>query len=252
MLRLLYESFVDVLAPSTCLVCEEFLAAANAREPYALANYICGRCFDRLPPAPRPNDILAEVVRIFPGDALAIQCFTARFQREEGLLDVIPNEDAPTPISPLLYALKYYGMQRLGRALGQELGELLLMLGQTQYDAILPVPIHSARERERGYNQSTRIAEGIADVLRLPVETAWIRRHTYTRSQTNFSAEERKMNVQSVFEVHKKVRSQKRLNGSCILLVDDILTTGATLNACAMTLLEMGTKRVDAATVAKA
>ncbi|MBD1209714.1 MAG: ComF family protein [Ignavibacteria bacterium] len=246
MLRLLYDSFLDMLAPRKCLVCESLLSEQYSHESGGLADYICGRCFDRLPPAPRPNDLLSGVAKNFQGDTLAIHSLTARIQRAEDV------ESDSTSVTPLLYALKYHGMQHLGRLLGQELGQLLLMLGANSYDAIIPVPIHSARERERGYNQSKHIAEGIADILHLPVETRWIRRHTYTLSQTNFSREERKQNVHRVFMIGKAKDARKCIKGSSVLLVDDILTTGATLNACAMTLLELGARRVDAATVAKA
>lgn len=246
MLRLLYDSFLDMLAPRKCLVCESLLSEQYSHESWGLANYICGRCFDRLPPAPQPDDILLGVAKNFQGDTLAIHSLVARFQRVDAL-----DSDA-TSVTPLLYALKYHGMQRLGRLLGQELGQLLLMLGANAYDAIIPVPIHSARERERGYNQSKHIAEGIADILHLPVETRWIRRHTYTLSQTNFSREERKQNVDRAFMIGNARKAIAHIKGSSVLLVDDILTTGATLNACAMTLLELGARRVDAATVAKA
>lgn len=250
MLRLVYEGFLNILAPRTCLVCESFLVNAGEHDNNELSNYICQRCFDRLPPAPRSGELLAGVARHFTGDNLAIQSITARFQRDTTFIDSTPDDDNDsTSITPLLYALKYHGVERLGRALGRELGQLLQMLGQTSYTALVPVPIHSARERERGYNQSTRIAEGIADVLHLPVETAWIRRHTYTLSQTNFSTEERKLNVHSAFAVG---RSPEAIKGTSVLLVDDILTTGSTLNACAATLLEHGARRIDAATVAKA
>lgn len=250
MLRLVYEGFLNILAPRTCLVCESFLVNAGEHNNNELSNYICQRCFDRLPPAPRSEELLAGIARHFTGDSLAIQSITARFQRETARIDFATEDDNDsTSITPLLYALKYHGVQRLGRALGRELGQLLQMFGQTSYTALVPVPIHSARERERGYNQSTRIAEGIADVLHLPVETAWIRRHTYTLSQTNFSIEERKLNVHSAFAVG---RSPEAIKGASLLLVDDILTTGSTLNACAATLLEHGARRIDAATVAKA
>lgn len=246
MLRLLYDSFLDMLAPRKCLACESLIAENYSHGSGGLAEYICGRCFDRLPPAPHPHDILSGVAKNFQGDTLAIHSLAARFQRAERI-----GSDSSS-ITPLLYALKYHGMQRLGRLLGQELGHLLLVLGANAYDAIIPVPIHSARERERGYNQSKHIADGIADILHLPVETRWIRRHTYTLSQTNFSREERKQNVHRAFMIGKAKDAGAQIKGSSVLLVDDILTTGATLNACAMTLLELGARRVDAATVAKA
>jgi predicted amidophosphoribosyltransferase len=87
-------------------------------------------------------------------------------------------------------------------------------------------------------------------VFNIPVEVAWIRRKNYTLSQTYFSADERKENVRDVFRIEQKAADM--VKGATILLVDDILTTGSTLNACAMTLLEGGARLVNAATVAKA
>ncbi|MFY8000637.1 MAG: ComF family protein [Candidatus Kapaibacteriota bacterium] len=248
MFTALYQAFLDVLAPRICLICGALLT--DEPVPHCLGKYVCTRCFDRLPPADVSGALLAGISSHFRGDELAVSTITARFQREfdSGTSQESIHEDS-TPISLLLYALKYHGMQGLGRSLGQELGYCLQILNQTSYDAIVPVPIHSARERERGYNQSLRIAEGIANIVNIPVEKDAVVRHTYTLSQTYLNAEERKNNVKNVFSAGRRGNA---LKGASILLVDDILTTGSTLNACAMTMLQYGARRVDAATVAKA
>ena len=248
MLTAVYQAFLDVLAPRICLICGVLLN--NDHAPHYLGKYVCTRCFDRLPPADVSGVLLAGISSHFCGDELVISSVTARFQREfgSGTSQESIHEDSAS-ISHLLYALKYHGMQGLGRALGQELGYCLQLLNQTNYDVVVPIPIHSARERERGYNQSLRIAEGIADIVNIPVEKDVVVRHTYTLSQTYLNAEERKNNVKNVFSAGRK---SNVLKGASVLLVDDILTTGSTLNSCAMTMLEHGARRVDAATVAKA
>lgn len=203
-----------------------------------------------MPIAPASEYLFSEISKNFSRDEFALSSITAQFARHDTLDPELTNDTATTSISELLYALKYHGLNNIGRALGRELGKTLYLLGYTTYDALVPVPIHSARKRERGYNQSEYIAQGITDILRIPLKADIVRRTTYTLSQTYFSAEERKQNVHGVFTVQTKYRQS--LKGASILLVDDILTTGATLNACAMTLLEQGAIRVDAATAAKA
>lgn len=247
----IWQSFLNVLAPHQCLACGMILSETFSPERYSLLTYLCQRCLDRMPTAPTPEVLLSGICKHFAGDELALSSVVARFAKEDILDPNSSTSHSNTPaISELLYRLKYHGANDIGRALGRELGETLHLLGHSGYDAIVAVPIHSARERERGYNQSEYIALGVADVLHIPIKTKLLRRTSYTLSQTYFSAEERKKNVQNVFAVNSSERSF--LQGSSILLVDDILTTGSTLNACAMTLLEQGARRVDAATAAKA
>ncbi|MCU0427654.1 MAG: hypothetical protein MUF71_18735 [Candidatus Kapabacteria bacterium] len=250
MVNIVWQSVINVLAPRKCLVCGNVFEETFTPKRFDVMSHICQRCFDRLPIAPKPDTLLGEIAKNFLGEKFAFSRIISRFAKKDDLEQEYLHEEDNAAVSEIIYAIKYHGMKDAGRAFGRELGETLQMLGWTDYDALVPVPIHSARKRERGYNQSDFIAQGVADILHIPVQTAWVHRKNYTLSQTYFSFEERKENVRNVFAVNpQKVQS---LRGASILLIDDILTTGSTLNACGVTLLEGGAKRIDAATLAKA
>lgn len=238
------QSIADVLAPHECLVCGKVQELMP--EDIILRQFICQACFDALPESPPHNELLAAAHVHFPHDNLALSRIISRFQLSPPMKD---EQDVHIPsIEPLIYALKYGNKPKIGYALGQELGEMLRFRGELDYDAIVPVPLHSARLRERGYNQAEVLGKGIAHVLQIPLESTYLRRARYTRSQTLLTAKERVQNLQNVIVGAKA----SALQGAQILLVDDVFTTGATLNSCALALLESGVQRVDAVTVAKA
>jgi competence protein ComFC len=124
------------------------------------------------------------------------------------------------------------------------LGEVLAERGM-ECDVLVPVPIHRARLRERGYNQAALIAEGMSYALQRPTMQA-LERRRYTGTQTSLGAMDRLRNLRDAIGL----RVDANLRGSRVLLVDDVLTTGATLQACALPLIEGGTRRVDVATLA--
>jgi ComF family protein len=133
-------------------------------------------------------------------------------------------------VSRLVYELKYYGNWRLGIFLGKCVAnELLPDDFFCGIDYIVPVPLHEKKEKERGYNQSAILAQGISSVTGIPVFKGLIVRRQYTDTQTHKGGYERWMNVEGVFECF----SAKNLKGKHILFVDDVLTTGATMVACA-------------------
>jgi ComF family protein len=116
-----------------------------------------------------------------------------------------------------------------------------------QFDLIIPVPLHSARLRERGFNQAHFLARILSEEIDAPLSAA-LQRVRYTRTQTAFDRTERMENLRDAFRLRKKV-SVRDLQ---VLLVDDILTTGSTLNECARVLREAGARSVHAVTVARA
>ena len=130
----------------------------------------------------------------------------------------------------LIHQLKYKGNREAGIFLGRQLGESIKDAPLFQgIDVIIPVPLHPKRERKRGYNQAQVIAQGISEVTGLPVGTQYLLRTVYNETQTHKTAEERYHNVKGIFEV----RCADELKGKHVLLVDDVLTTGATLESCA-------------------
>jgi len=144
----------------------------------------------------------------------------------------------------LLHALKYKGRKDIGYFLGQQLGYDLQAAGIAQTtDLIVPVPLHKKKEAERGYNQSYYIAKGIGAVLGVPVDAMLLQRTRHTESQTLKSREERVQNVSDAFACTAPT------NAKHILLCDDVLTTGATLEACAIALSHKNGVQVSLATI---
>lgn len=131
----------------------------------------------------------------------------------------------------LLHALKYGRVPEVGNVLGQLLaGELKTRGIQDQWDLVLPVPLHKAKLAKRGYNQALHFAQGIATGLNIKVSDEILIRTTSTQTQTKKGRLERFFNVSEVFAVNGA--KSMELDGKRILLVDDVVTTGSTLEAC--------------------
>lgn len=146
----------------------------------------------------------------------------------------------------LLHRLKYSGKQEIGSYLGRCFGQRLLDSGRiTDIDIIIPVPLHKAKQAQRGYNQSLLIAQGMSEVLGIPAADDLLIRVRDTKSQTKKTRTERVNNMTDAFEVKNK----GALKGKHILLCDDVLTTGATLEACALALLKEENVKISIATI---
>jgi len=146
----------------------------------------------------------------------------------------------------ILHQLKYKNKSEVGNVLGRMYGQLLLDNGfDNQWETVVPVPLHADKLKRRGYNQSERFAQGIAEILKIPTENG-LERVKFTETQTNKSRIQRWENVEDVF----RSNLQFPLRNKRILLVDDVMTTGATLAVCANTLLKEGAQSVDIAVIA--
>lgn len=153
------------------------------------------------------------------------------------------------PFQDLIHQLKYRNRPGIGRFLGSLLAKRVEREpGMAHITAVVPVPLHPLRERERGYNQSGHIAHGISDVTGIPVLENVIARKRNTPTQTSLSPDARMANVDGVFEVC----GVEAVRGASVSLVDDIFTTGATVNSCARALLQAGTSRIFVLTAARA
>lgn len=145
----------------------------------------------------------------------------------------------------LLHGLKYKGRKEIGVYLGRRLGESLLKTEwASSVDLIIPVPLHKSKKAKRGYNQSLLIAEGIGTILNIPASDELLTRVRDTESQTHKTRLERVTNMEDAFRVKEGALSCKH-----ILLCDDVLTTGATLEACALALLKEENIKISIATI---
>ncbi len=146
----------------------------------------------------------------------------------------------------LLHELKYNDKKYIGYYLGQQLG---YDLQQTNWhegvDIVIPVPLHPKKEAQRGFNQSLFIAEGLANVLQIPINSKTLTRAEHTESQTQKTREERIMNMKGAFSI----QDQQQLEQKHILIIDDVLTTGATLESCILALQKTEGVKVSIATI---
>lgn len=151
-------------------------------------------------------------------------------------------------VQHLLHQLKYNNCPEIGERLGKAYGHELQEASDDQFDLIIPVPLHKSRLRHRGYNQSAWFAKGLSDALQIPWDETISIRTKATATQTRKNRAARWENVQRVFSVSSEVS----LASKRILLVDDVITTGATLEACGRHLLDCGCSTISIACIAEA
>lgn len=139
-----------------------------------------------------------------------------------------------TPIQHLLHSMKYEKMKSIGIVLGNEIARIIPLA--IKFDIVTPVPLHTAKERERTYNQSEFISRGIMEIKQIPVLPKLLSRNRFTKSQTKMDKFERIENVRGAFEINPKY--QEFISGKNVILVDDVITTGSTILECARVLKE--------------
>lgn len=150
-------------------------------------------------------------------------------------------------LQQLIHQLKYNGNQEVGRQLGQWLGIQLKSSGRFgEIDALIPLPLFPAKEKKRGYNQAAVLSEGMADVLKLPVLKNIVHRGRFTDTQTKKGRSERWVNVDGSFEISDPYQ----LENKKLLLVDDVITTGATIEACGNAIKRIESTELSIATLA--
>jgi ComF family protein len=147
----------------------------------------------------------------------------------------------------LLHEFKYNNRPDIGRVLGRVYGRELLEAGYSrQLDFIVPIPLHAWKRKRRGFNQSEEFATGLAEAMDIPVLSTAIQRIVNTETQTRKSRLNRWKNVSEVFAL----TGQHDLQNKRVLLVDDVITTGATIEACGTSLLKAGCSALSAVSIA--
>ncbi len=194
---------------------------------------ICLRCLHRLPLTHFTAQPDNPVEKIFWGRT-HVQAATSLF---------FYSQDST--MQSLLHELKYRGNQALGIQLGSLLGTALKNTSRFPVDVLVPVPLHPSKEKGRGFNQATLICQGIAAVTGLPVCTTLLRRNAQRSTQTKKDRAARWENMQGIFEA----TPFNEVPYKNILLIDDVITTGATLEACGQALLEAEERKLWIASV---
>jgi ComF family protein len=221
--------FVSLLFPELCAACRESLLANE--------HLICTACIYNLPYTNFHLQADNIVARQFWGK-IPLEGAYALFYFNKG-----------GKIQNLMHQFKYKGVKQIGNILGRIAGEQLLKNDTfSTVDFIIPVPLHKKRMQQRGYNQSARFAEGLAEKLNAPAEIDNLVRSKATETQTHKSRFERFENMLEVFTV----KHPDKLTNKHILLVDDVVTTGSTLEACGACLLKIPGLKLSIATIAYA
>jgi ComF family protein len=247
MIKRFIKLFDEFIFPKICLVCRKRINSAELENNFIskklqLADdFCCFECKSKFQFAPPKEEILNNLLNVFDKNELVISNVVSLFALPD------ENNENNSPMN-LIYKLKYFGFTKIGFEYGIWLGNILAENDLKNYDFIVPVPIHKVKKRERGYNQSDFIAKGVQQIIEKPILTDLLIRKKYTISQTLLSSSERKNNLENAFELNKKFN----ISGKNILLIDDVLTTGSTVNHCAITLLENSASKVDVATLIKA
>jgi len=225
-----FRSFIDALLdfvyPPLCVSCEKLLSRGQ--------DHVCPECW-------------ASIRHVSAGLPLFLE--TRDKLLATGVVDELVSLyvfEKEGHFQKIVHSLKYSGVQAVGLEIGRQLGALLNEKG-VRADALVPIPLHKRKLRERGYNQSDLIARGVSEVTRIPLRSEMIRRKKFTQTQTTLSLEERRNNMDEAF-----VCESSEVRGKTVILVDDIITTGSTIQSCAGALKKSGALRIIAASAALA
>lgn len=218
---------LDLLFPRICPVCGRLLLRRE--------RYLCLGCLSDLP---------LSYFWSWPGNPAEV-CFWGRLNIENVASLLIYREESP--YRKIIHAFKYKGNRGLGAYMGEMLAKRLQESKLYEdIDVIVPVPLHPFKKWKRGYNQSQVLATSIGRVLKKPVAEGAIVRNKFTSTQTRKDALQRWENVMNAFSL----KDSRLIEGKHVLLVDDVLTTGATLEACGQHIMRCDNCRLSIVTLA--
>ncbi|HUQ21025.1 MAG TPA: double zinc ribbon domain-containing protein [Gemmatimonadaceae bacterium] len=234
----LRRALLDFFLPISCVVCERLV-------PYNEDGIVCGHCWSKVVELPHPR---------------CDRCGHPRGRFECTWCDFLPPfvraarsycwVSAGTG-GHIVHALKYSGWKIVSKAMSERIDRLAWPADVVaERNAMIPVPLARSRERERGYNQSTMLARELALRWKIPVWDDVVERARATRTQTELTPGERLTNVAGAFRVRDN--TARKLRGAHVVIVDDVVTTGATLASCAFALFEAGARIISYVTFGRA
>ncbi|MEM1327628.1 MAG: ComF family protein [Bacteroidota bacterium] len=224
-----FEDFSNLFFPKLCYACGE--------HPIQGEDILCASCTYELPILDYYLYPDNELLRSMEGRN-PLETVVAMYTLTEG-----------SRVQRLIYQLKYKNARNVGVELGKTFGQKLTQTAHFQdIDAIVPVPLHPRKLRKRGYNQSEAFSEGLATSMQKMHLPNGLKRIRHGRSLTQKSRQERYETIKEAYRVHEA----EKLSGKHILLIDDVLTTGATIEVCARELLRLPDTKVSVAVIAKA
>ena len=220
--------FFNLFFPNLCVVCNNHLV--NQEE------LICTKCLYNLPKTNFHKDFENPVSQLFWGRT-KIEYATSFFFFNKG-----------SKYQGMMHKFKYHGNKEIGYVLGRYFGSQIKDSVFNDVDVIIPVPLHKSKFKKRGYNQSEWIGKGLSDSMKKPLDVKSLIRNIATETQTRKSRFDRWKNVENIF----KISDLKQLEGKHVLIIDDVVTTGSTLEACINAVLEIKDTKVSIATLAVA
>ena len=224
--------------PALCAICHA---------PVPRGDYICQNCLDKAPRIVAP--FCAKCSEPFPGAIDGVFTCANCANRTLGFDAAVSAYRSRGVVRFIVLQFKYNRQLQLRHPIAEWLEEAMNdpRLRPRRFDLVVPVPLHPARLRERGFNQAELLAKILAQKINIPLSRA-LERIRYTTTQTAFDRVERMENLRGAFRLRKKIG----VRGLHLLLVDDILTTGSTLSECARVLRDAGAQSVYAVTAARA
>lgn len=214
---------IDLIAPRACSVCGRRLSISE--------QIFCSKCNLHLPRTNySQNPYENEMARLF--------WIQLPIERAAAMIFYQPHSQS----GGFIYDLKYRNHPEIGETVGKMMAEEMTVDRFFEdVDMLIPVPLARKRQRQRGYNQSLEIAKGISEVTHIPIANDVVIRKSFTGSQTKKDRWARQENVEGAFEL----RNGQRISGKHVLIVDDIVTTGATILACGKELMKAGNIKVS-------
>ena len=239
MLKPFFAALLDVFFPPLCHVCRKFIPAAGEL-------HLCPDCRGLMPPIVAPLCIVCGIPFAGAGtDHVCGSCSTTppRFDSARAALAYVGAS------RDLIHAFKYRNKTHLRRPLALLTIERLSEFIQSRRpDLIMPVPLHRKKLSSRGFNQALLLGEILSQRLKIPLDRHNLRRIRWTEPQVNMAAHDRRINVKGAFSVHEAAL----VAGRRVLLVDDVFTTGSTVEECGRVLKASGAADVTVITVARA